>query len=73
MRTMYETAKLAQVTSEMKRYNLHFLELVRVDRRGLEDSEPIQERQCYTEEEMRRTSGSLITLSGSGTNRQTEK
>ena len=49
----------------MKRYNLHFLELVRVDRRGLEDSEPIQERQCYTEEEMRRTSGSLITLSGS--------
>lgn len=26
---------------------------MRVDRRGLEDSEPVQERQCHTEEEMR--------------------
>ena len=51
MRTMYETGKLAQVTSKMKCYNLHILGIS--DRRGLEDSEPVQERQCYTEEEMR--------------------
>ena len=55
MRTMYETGKLAQVTSEMKRYNLHILGISEsTDRRGLEDSEPIQSsRHCYFEEEMR--------------------
>lgn len=51
---MYETGKLAQVTSDMKRYNLHILGISEsTDRRGLEDSEPIQEKQCYSEEEMR--------------------
>ena len=51
---MYETGKLAQVTSKMKCYNLHILGISdSPDRRGLEDSEPVQERQCYTEEEMR--------------------
>lgn len=54
MRTMYETGKLAQVTSDIKRYNLHILGISEsTDRRGLEDSEPIQEKQCYSEEEMR--------------------
>ena len=54
VRTMYETGKLAQVTSEMKRYNLHILGISEsTDRRGLEDSEPIPERHCYSEEEMR--------------------
>ena len=49
-----KTGKLAQETSEMKRYNLHILGISEsTDRWGLEDSEPIQERQCYTEEEMR--------------------
>lgn len=51
---MYETGKLAQVTSDMKRFNLHILGISEsTDRRGLEDSEPIQEKQCYSEEEMR--------------------
>ena len=58
---------VAQETSEMKRYNLHILGISEsTDRRGLEDSEPIQERHCYSEEEMRGEGyRSLITSSGS--------
>ena len=48
MNTMYETGKLAQVSAEMRRYNLHILfELARADGQDQAGVEPIQERRCY--------------------------
>ena len=51
VRTMYDTGKLAQETSCDAAIPAS-LESVRVDKQDQEDSEPVQARQCYTQEEM---------------------
>ena len=53
VRTMNKTSRLGQVTSEMRHYNLHILRFIESRWMGSgKDSEPIQDRQFKTQEEM---------------------
>ena len=52
VKAMHETGKLAQATTEMRRYNLQVFESVRAEGQVLADTKPSLERQFYIPEEI---------------------